>query len=34
MIVNGFCKEVFRERSMELVIDALRDVANGVNALT
>ena len=34
MIVNGFCKEVFRERSMEFAIDAPRDVANGVNALT
>ena len=34
MIVNGFCKEVLRGPSMEFAIDALRDVANGVNALT
>ena len=33
MIVNGFCKEVFRALSMEYATDALRDVADGVNAL-
>ncbi len=33
MIVNGFCKEVFRAPSMGYVIDAPRDVADGVNAL-
>ena len=34
MIVNGFCKEVSPEPSMLFAIDALRDVANSVNALT
>ena len=33
MIVNGFSKEVFRALSMEYATDALRDVADGVNAL-
>ena len=33
MIVNGFCKEVFRAPSMGYVIDVPRDVADGVNAL-
>ena len=29
MIVNRFCKDVFRDRSMECVIDALKDMAAG-----
>ena len=33
MIVNGFCKEVFRVSSTEFAIDVLRGVADGVNAL-
>ena len=33
MIVNGFCKEVFRAPSTGCVIGAPRDVADGVNAL-
>ena len=33
MIVNGFCKDVFRAPATECAIDAPRDVADGVNAL-
>ena len=33
MIVNGFCKDVFRALSTGYVIGAPRDVADGVNAL-
>ena len=33
MIVNGFCKEMFPGLSMVCAIDALKDVATGVNAL-
>ena len=33
MIVNGFCKDVFRAPSTGCAIDAPRDVADGVNAL-
>ena len=33
MIVNGFCKDVFRALSTGCAIDAPRDVADGVNAL-
>ena len=33
MIVNGFCKDVFRAPSTGCVIDVPRDVADGVNAL-
>ena len=33
MIVNGFCKDVFRAPSTECAIDVPRDVADGVNAL-
>ena len=33
MIVNGFCKDMFRALSTECAIDAPRDVADGANAL-
>ena len=33
MIVNGFCKDVFRAPSTGCAIGAPRDVADGVNAL-
>ena len=33
MIVNGFCKDVFRALSTECAIDAPRDVADSVDVL-